>query len=321
VTTVNFDFQTRSISLSRIDWADATYRLTYHRPVGILIQSIEAIGLQQLPVLQEKEKNQFCIVAGYRRLQALQKINRDPVFCKIASLETEKKDLLLFNFHEDIDRGFNAVEESLVVKKLSAFLEENDLIRNYLPLLNLPPRKETIERCLKINEISPIYLPALLQGRLFPETVETVAKDFFPVAHLVFALFIFLHWGFQKQKEFLSDLKEICIRRREEAENFLSSRPIMAILQRSKWTPQQKGEALRKYFRTCLFPILTETEKRFADRISLLDLNQKTRIYPPPFFEGGQYGLEIRFANPKDLKASLEKIQQALEDGKLDELP
>jgi hypothetical protein len=318
---VNLDFQTQSITLSRIDWADVTYRLTYNRPIGILTRSIEAIGLHQIPVLQEKEKNHFCIVAGYRRLQALQKINRDPVSCKIASLETEEKDLLLLNFHENIDRGFNTVEESLVVKKLSSFLEEEDLIRNYLPLLNLPPRKETIERCLKINEISPFYLPALLQGRLFPETVEIVAKDFFSLAHLIFALFIFLHWGFQKQKEFLSDLKEISSRREVEPENFLSSKPIRDILQRSKWTPQQKGEAIRKYFRTCLFPILTETEKRFEDRISLLDLNQRTRIHPPPFFEGGQYSLEIRFSNPKDLKTSLEKIQQALEDGKLEELP
>ncbi len=188
-------------------------------------------------------------------------------------------------------------------------------------MLNLPPRKETIERCLRINEISPVYLPALVQGRLFPETVETVVKDFSPVAHLIFALFIFLHWGFQKQKEFLSDLKEICIRRIEEPENFLSSRPIMDMLHRSQWTPQQKGEAIRKYFRTCLFPILTETEKRFEDMISSLNLNQRTRIYPPPFFEGGRYGLDIRFSSPKDLKASLEKIQQVLDDGKLDELP
>jgi hypothetical protein len=321
VTTDNFAFQTRSISLSRIDWDDTTYRITYHRPLGTLIRSIETIGLQQLPLLQEKEPNHFCIVAGYRRLQALQKIGRDPVFCKIASFETGEKDLLLLNFHENIDRGFNAVEQSLVVKKLSAFLEEKELIQGFLPVLNLPPRQETVERCLMINEISPVYLPALVQGRLFPETVETVVRDFFPIGHLVFALFIFFHWGFQKQKEFLSDLKEICIRRLEEPENFLSSLPIKDLLQRSRWTPQQKGEALRKYFRTCLYPILTETEKRFKEMISPLNLDHRTRIYPPPFFEGGMYGLDIRFSSAKELKGSLEKIHQVLEDGKLDGLP
>jgi hypothetical protein len=321
VITDKFDFQTRGIPLSRIDWTDGTYRLTYGRPIRDLRLSIKTIGLRQLPVLQEKEKNHFCIVAGYRRLQALQNINQEQVPCKIALSDTKEKDLLLFNFHENIDRGFNSVEKSLVVKKLSAFLEEKDLILNYLPLLNLPPQKETIERCLRISEISPIYLPALVQGRLFPETVEVVVKDFFPLSHLVFSLFIFFHWGFQKQKEFLSNLKEICIRRLEEPEKFLISMPIGELLHRSQWTPQQKGEALRKYFRTCLFPVLTETEKRFEEMILSLNLNQGTRIYPPPSFEGGEYGLDIRFSSPKGLKTSLEKINLILEDGKLDQLP
>jgi hypothetical protein len=321
VTKDNFDLPVRSVSFSQIDWADTTYRITYHRPVEKLARSIETIGLRQAIVLQEKKASHYRIVTGYRRLQALQKIRKDPVSCKIAALETEEKELFLFNFHENLDRGFNLVELSLVLVKLSAFLEENELIHHYLPLLNLPPRKETVERLLLINEISPIYRPALLQGRLFPETVERVVRDFSPTAHLILALFIFLHWGFQKQKEFLSDLKEIGIRRRQEPEKILSVLPIEEFLRHFSWTPQQKGESLRKYFRTSLFPILTETEKCFEAIISPLNLDRRTRIYPPPFFEGGRYGLDVGFSNPDELKASLQKILEILEDGKLEALP
>jgi hypothetical protein len=321
VIKIDFDPQPRSISFSQIDWADTAYRITYHRPVASLIRSIETIGLQQAPVLQEKEGGRFCIVAGYRRLLALQKIKPGPVSCIIADLETKKKDLFLFNFFQNMDRGFNVVEVPLAVKKLSSFLEDKELIHEYLPLLNLPPLKESIERCLRINQLSPVFLTALLQGRLFPETVEIVDREFSPLAPLVFALFIFLHWGFQKQKEFLSDLKEICIRRREEPERFLSTFPIANLLHRALWTPQQKGEALRKYFRTCLYPISTDTEKHFEEIVSHLSLDQRTRIHPPPFFEGGIYGLDIRFSSPKELKGSLERIHQALEGGRLDELP
>jgi hypothetical protein len=321
VVKIDFDHQPRSISFSRIDWADAAYRITYHRPLEPLIRSIETIGLQQAPLLQEKEAGRFCIVAGYRRLQALQKIKPGLVSCHIAAFESEKKDLFLFNFFQNMDRGFNAVEVPLAVIKLSSFLEEKELIDKYLPLLNLPPLRESIERCLRINRLSPAFLPALLQGRLFPETVETVDRDFSPLAHLVFALFIFLHWGFQKQKEFLSELKEICIRRGEEPENFLSTFPIADLLRRSPWTPQQKGGALRKYFRNCLYPILTATEKRFEEIVSQSSLDPRTRIHPPPFFEGGIYSLDIRFSSPKELKGSLERIHQALEGGRLDGLP
>jgi hypothetical protein len=321
VTKDNLDLPVQPVSFSEIGWADTTYRITYHRPVEKLVRSIETIGLQQAIVLQEIKSSHYRIVAGYRRLQALQKIKTGPVICRIATVDTGKKELFLFNFHENLDRGFNTVELSLVLLKLSVFFEQNELIDQYLPLLNLPPRKETLDRFLRLNEISPIYRPALLQGRLFPETVERVLRDFFPIAHLIFALFIFLHWGFQKQKEFLSDLKEICFRRQEEPEKILSVLPIEKILRHFSRTPQQKGEALRKYFKTSLFPIMTETEKCFEEIISPLNLDPRTRIYPPPFFEGGRYGLDVRFSDPNELKASLQKILQILEDGKLDGLP
>ncbi|MBA4394594.1 MAG: hypothetical protein C0407_13665, partial [Desulfobacca sp.] len=216
---------------------------------------------------------------------------------------------------------FNPVEQALAVKKLFEFIDEKELIQDYLPWLNLAPKKEIFQRYLKTADISPIYQNALFQGRLFPETIESTMREFLPLTNLILALFIFFHWGFQKQKEFLSDLKEISNRRVQDPESILFSGPIVEILQRAQWTPQQKGEALRNTFRTCLYPTLTEMEEAFAAAITPLNLDQRTKVSPPPFFEGGRYGLEITFSNSKELKESLEKIIPALEAGKLDDLP
>jgi hypothetical protein len=243
------------------------------------------------------------------------------VGCRIATAQTEKKDLFLWNFHDNLDRGFNPVEQTLVVKKLFQFIDEKELIQDYLPWLNLAPKKEIFHRYLKTAEISPLFQKALFQERLFPETIDMAMKDFLPFINLILALFVSLHWGFQKQKEFLSDLKEISNRKAQDPGSILFSVPIVEILQRSHWTPQQKGEALRKVFRTCLFPTLTETEKAFKLAITPLNLDQRTKISPPPFFEGGRYGLEINFSNSKELKESLGRIIPALEKGKLDDLP
>ncbi len=315
------EFIAKDILISRIDWTDTTFRITYNRSLGPLIHSIETIGLQNPPVLQEIEGDRFRIVAGWRRLRAIEKIGRKSVSCKIASIEAAEKDLFLFNFHENIDRGFNPVEQSWAVKKLSAFIEEGKLVKDYLPWLNLPSKGEMVPRYLTTSEISPIYWPALFLGRLFPETIEMVFRDFRPLADPVFALFIFLHWGFQKQKEFLSDLREIGKRRSEDPESFFFSEPVANLLRQSTWTPQKKGEALRKLIRVCLFPTLTKVEKAFSETIFHLNLDQRTRISPPPFFEGGRYGLEVQFSNPKELKESLEKISHAVKEGKLDDLP
>ncbi|MFH0788086.1 MAG: ParB/RepB/Spo0J family partition protein [Pseudomonadota bacterium] len=319
--SLSLELETGEVFFPQIDWADTTFRITYGRPLGSLIRSIQTIGLQNPPLLQKNGQGRFRIVAGFRRLRALQMIGLESIRCNLASAETEKRALFLWNFYDTIDRGFNPVEQSLAVKKLFEFVEEKELIREYLSCLKLAPKKEIVERYLKTAGISPLYQTALLQGRLFPETIASVDPDFFPLANLILALFISLHWGFQKQKEFLSDLKEISNRRLQDPESILFSSPVVEILHHFQWTPQQKGEALRKYFRTCLYPTLTDTEKAFAAVLSPLKLDHRTRISPPPFFEGGRYGLEITFSDSKELKESLEKITPALEEGKLDDLP
>jgi len=334
----------KEIFISQIDWDDTTFRMTYNRPIPPLVQSIQGVGLQQRPILQKKDPlagsanndpitlqqrpilqkkdpERYRVISGYRRLLALLRIEEKSLFCHIASAEIEEKDLLLFNFHDNLDRGFNPVEQALVVKRLSIFMEEKELIQGILPLLGLPPKKEILARTLKLSEVSPIFLPALMQGRLFPEIIEIVLRQFHSTADLILALFIFFHWSFQKQKEFLVDLRELSHRQGQAVESFFSSLPLTELLTQTLGTPQQKGEALRKYFRNRLFPILRETEKTFEEKISSLNLDQRTRITPPPFFEGGQYGLEIKFSSPKELRESLIKIGQALEGGKFEELP
>ena len=158
------ELKSGDICISRIDWADTTFRITYGRPVTPLIHSLQAIGLQNPPVLQEKEGDRFRIVAGFRRLQALKKMGREPVSGKIAQAGTDRKSLFLFNFHENVDRGFNPVEQSWIVKKLSVLMEERILIEDYLPRLNLPAKKEIFKRYLSTSGISPVLSVGLAGG-------------------------------------------------------------------------------------------------------------------------------------------------------------
>ncbi|MEW6186128.1 MAG: ParB/RepB/Spo0J family partition protein [Thermodesulfobacteriota bacterium] len=318
---IRFDFAVQEVALSQIDWGDSSYRTTFNRPVGTLCRSIEAIGLQHRPVLQSLERGRFGLVSGYRRLKALERMKRPSVLCKTVSRQTEAKELLFFNILENADRGFNTVEQALALKRLSAFVDKQGLIRECLPLLGLPPKEEILSRWMTINDLSPVFWPALVQGKLHPETIETVMGDFFTLAHPILTLFLFFHWSFQKQKEFLSDLKETRIRFRNPVETFLFTPSLLTALQAAEATPGQKGDVWRKILRNLLFPVLTESEQRFRALVAELRLDQKIRLSPPPFFEGGHYELTFRFSTPPELKTSLSKIGFLLEEGKLDGLP
>jgi len=315
-------WNTEEVHCSQIDWEDRSFRLTYSRPLTALATSIKGIGLQNLPVLQKKEGNRFRIVSGFRRLQVLSGNNMGSLRCRTAPIEADPRNLFFFNFQENLDRGFNTIEQSWVLKGLSELMERGELIRYILPLLGLPPKEEILRRSLGLTEISPLYWPFVLEGRLFPEVIQELVQAHRRQADLILALFIQFRWSFQKQREFLKDLLELAQRSGEPPGMILTSESFVSILLRiTGGTPQQRGEEVRKFFRNRLFPVLSKTESRLAGQVAEMGLDSRTRLMPPPFFEGGQYALEIKFSDPEELKASLGKVGRAVASGKLDHLP
>ncbi|MBI5586722.1 MAG: hypothetical protein HY892_23170, partial [Deltaproteobacteria bacterium] len=142
-----------------------------------------------------------------------------------------------------------------------------------------------------------------------------------PWTELLLTLCLSLRFGFQKQKELLEGLQEIIRRRSVPLETLLRKTGIFDLLRRENLTPQQKGEAWRRSLRAERFPALTATERAFSEQVKGLGLDDRTRIKPPPFFEGGRYELAVQFTGRTDLEASLKRVQKALEEGKLDDLP
>jgi ParB family chromosome partitioning protein len=321
VNPIRFDFSVQEVALSQIDWSDSSYRTTYFRPLEVLCRSIATIGLQHRPVLQALETGRFRLVSGYRRLRALERMKRRSVLCKTVARQTDVKELLLYSIMENADRGFNPVEQAQALQKLSSQVEKEMLIRECLPLLGLPPKEGILTRWMKINDLSPVFWPALVQGKLHPETIETTLRNFMAISRPILALFLFFHWSFQKQKEFLSDLKEISLRFHNAPETFFFTPSLLTDLQSSGTTSTQKGESWRKSLRTLLFPVLAESEQRFRERVAEMHLDQRTCLSPPPYFEGGRYELTFRFSNPRDLKESLSRVGSLLDEGKLDDLP
>ena len=308
------------VPLSALDWQDNTFLTSYGRPLGGLLQSIQAIGLQQPPVLEAKRDGTYRILTGRRRLRALVFLGREQVSCRIAERGAALADLHLFHFFDNLgQRAFNLIEKSLLLKKLGPFFREDELLKEILPLLDLPPQKVFLKRCQWITDISPIFWPSVLRERLFPEVIETVQQAFPKYASLLLALFILVRWGFQKQKEFLKGLQEIVLRSQVPLETILPEMMEKTILADPGFTPQQKGEVLRKKMRTRLYPTLTGLEKDFHERVRRLGLDERTRLLPPPYFEGGRCDLTIFFSRTRELKESLERIGRILDKGGFDD--
>ena len=311
-----------TISLADIDWRDTTFQITYGRSLQPLRASIQAVGLLQPPVVQEGGVEGLRIVSGRRRLRVWKQLNRLECPVRLVSADQPEKGLFLYSFYEAIGRGdLNGIEQAVILEKLSRYFPEEQVLSDYLPLLGLPPKKEILTRCLRIAAAGPWFWPAIIEGRLFPETLEWIEKDFSSQRELLAVLVVHLRWGYQKQREFLTGLKELALRQGVKPEKIITAPPITDWLKRGDLSPQQKGEAIRKFLHEELCPVSTETEKEFNEKRARMKLDSRTQLTPPPFFEGGTYRLEVRFSEERELGESLDRIQRALESGCFEDLP
>jgi hypothetical protein len=319
---VHIPVQAITIALGDIDWRDTTFQITYGRSLQPLKASIQAVGLLQPPVLQEGGVKRMRIVSGRRRLRIWKQLQRTECPVRLVSADQPEEGLFLYGFHEALGQGsLNGIEQAVILEKLLRYFPEDQVLSDYLPLLGLPPRKEILSRTLRIAAAGPWFWPAVVEGRLFPETLECIDKDFPSQRELLAALVVHLRWGYQKQREFLAGLKELALRHQVKPEQIIAAPPLTDWLKREDLSPQQKGEAIRNFLHQALFPVSVETEKAFNEKRARMKLDPRTRLTPPPFFEGGAYRLEVRFSEERELRESLLRIQRALESGYFKDLP
>jgi hypothetical protein len=322
IEPLNLHFSRAEMPLAEIDWRDAAFRLTWGRPLEPLRRSIRALGIQEAPVLQPLSSGRFRIVAGRRRLLVLKERGVESCPVRLAAPDRQAGDLLRFSLYDNLgSRTFNVVELALALSRLAQVLAEEDVIRDYLPLLGLPPQRTVLRRFGTLAAVPPHFWPAFIQGRLFPETLDLLAGDLQPWSDLLLTLCLSLRFGYQKQKELLEGLLEMMRRRSLPLETLLRNTGIFDLLGREELSPQQKGDSWRGNLRAERYPALTATEQAFGKLVKEMDLDPRTRLKPPPFFEGGRYELTVQFSDPAELQASLERVQKALNERKLDELP
>jgi hypothetical protein len=310
------------IALGDIDWRDTTFRITYGRPLEPLRTAIQALGMQQVPILQQVRGDRLRIVSGRRRLRVWQQLQWTECPARLIFNDPPEKELFLFNFYEHLGlREPNVIEQALSLAKLLCYFPEEQVLSKFMVLLGLPPNKMMLRRYVAIAGAGPGLWPAIQEGKISPEILEWIVRDFPSLRDLLAALLVHLHWGYQKQREFLAGLNELAFREKVDPEVLLISAPLTDWLKRWDLTPPQQGEAIRKFLHERLFPVSMTTEKEFQEIRTRMGLDSRTRLTPPPFFEGGTYRLEVRFSGEKELRESLDRLARALESGCFEDLP
>jgi hypothetical protein len=214
----------------------------------------------------------------------------------------------LFALYENLaGREFPLLEKAEIVARLLTFgMAKSRIMKNFLPLLQVPPTAFYLESLLSISRLGSKPKKAIA-GKNLPFQIARMLVEF-QAEDLERIIPLLLPLGQNKQKEVLEDLLEISKRKNVSPRDILETPAIQAVLQSSKWPPVQKSERVRLALRRERFPHLTAWEESFQSALRELGWPKGISLEPAPYFETDDLEASFRFSDEREFRVHLQKL-------------
>ena len=297
------EYDSRVVSISEIDTADACCCLSLKADPGALVASMEAVGLINPPVLAQKKDEKYRIICGFRRVKACQVLGWEKIRAQVVGADHSELELLKLAISDNQShRLLNVIEQARGIRKLGPHLPSKGRLEVLASLLGFPANKKVFEKISALDG-----LPEAVQAGVLDETITFEAA-----AHLAglshgealcfFDLLKGLKLSQNKQIEMITLVQEIAMREDLQVEEVLQSKDVRTIMDRPDLNRNEKGAALRAYLKRRRFPALTKVEAESSNALKALKLSKEISITPPPYFEGGPYTLRMTFKDVDDFE-------------------
>ncbi len=307
------NFKHYRLPLKTIDFTDETFCLSFPCRSLDLLNSIDLVGIIHPPVVR-KNRKKYQIVCGRGRLRAAKRLGLQRVMCKVLPAWVDDLSCLMIAFEENITtRGFNIIEQALVIEKFLHYLSEEKVIEDILPRLGYSPAYKNLEFLLKLNfledEVKTLVCEEIIQPQLAIRLLDLEEADRQAIARLL----VTLRPGANRQRQILEILQDLSRKEEVPIYQILKEPGIEEILNHEKLNPPQKTEKLYSYLRKRLFPRLVAQEEAFrkwADSLSGAGM----RVIPSQAFEKDTYFLQIEFTDSQDLYKKWQKLGEKLKN-------
>jgi len=295
-------FREQIVDLSRIDIDDDSFRITTEKKNDGLIVSIKNLGLLNLPLLLEKETG-YTIISGFRRIDACRRLNWLELRAKVLDSDTDRFNCVKYAIMDNaFQRPLNIIEKSKCFMMLSGFYKDIDSLAEALPVLGLSEHPSMIKKIQTVYDISESLQNSILSNTITLAMALELAELAMDDAEGLITLFNALKLSLNKQREILTQVKEIAIREDIPVTQVLDVPQLKNILENKDLDKNLKARKIRIYLKQRRFPAITASEQSFQEHLKKLNLVKGLELIPPANFEGSTYTLKLTFNSLKELK-------------------
>jgi ParB-like chromosome segregation protein Spo0J len=308
----------RTVMMDRIDTADRSFCLSWHLSDRRLAESIALCGLINPPLLISKKGGSYAIVCGFKRITSCKELGFKSVPAFVCKDQPDPLRCLFMSFWDNLPhRRFNPVEKALILQRFAPCLDEQRIISEILPLLQLHAHTREFKRYLRIGELPHEAKEALAKDELALDAA-LLLLDFEASARISLLQFIVeLRLTVSRQKEVLELIHEICRREGVSPLEIITDQAVREISSRKELSQPQKSFYVHQWLRKRRYPQLSERESNFAAWLKELHLESNISIQPPPYFEGKTRSVRFAVSSHQEMGQVLEKLFSLYREGKL----
>lgn len=298
----------KNLPLNEIFLEDERFRISYYFSLEKMILSLKKTGLVCPPLVTLRDKH-FILVSGWKRVLASLELSISPITVFVIEEGNELKTFLMAFYENLAIREFTLLEKAEVLSKLKKFGEsEENIVRHYLPLLNIPPTLFHLDTFLTFSQFEP-GVKEVIHKKNMPFSSVQLLSEFKPSERKLLVPLL-LPLGQNKQKEFLEDLQEISRKDDIPVKKVFDSKEIMDILASDKLSPVQKAEKIRLLLRRKRFPHLFSWKDSFDSALKKMNCPREIAVKPSPFFEDEKISISFAVKNEEELRGLLQKLQE-----------
>lgn len=304
-----------SIDIDLIDFTNSKFFISYKRTYHNLKDTIKKAGILTPPFVFYSNRK-YIIITGIGRLQSVKELGFKNVDCFVIDDNDglEEKDIFLINFFENIfTRGLNLIEQSIALNKLQKYYSEEEIIKEFLPLMGYKPAPNLYHRILKFESLTEkakqLLADEILNTNIVSEILQLTKAD----QEFLTDIIVRTKMTNSVQKEFVEGIFEIAERKECDVSEMLHSKEIIEALNDEEKSPQEKCSEIRKFIKTALFPNLSETEEKYDRLIKESGITASCKVIPPQYFEGDTFKFEITAKTETDLRRKSETLIQKID--------
>jgi len=313
------------ISLADIDFADESFRISEDLNPDRMAASLRAVGQLNPALLAEAGENpEFRIVCGFRRLHALRSIGGIEADARVLPCKSGNDlEFLLKAVWDNLShRVLEPLEtaRALVALKSLGGVEEEVLVRDFLPMFGLSPHRNVLRSFCSLHRLEPGLRRLMREGHLTLAGAERLARAPREVQEGVLPVWSRIRLSASLQREVLELGEDLAALSGTTLAGILNDPAIQAIAGEAWLSPFQRGEQVHRYLYRRRNPRIARAREAFLADKAALQLPGSVRVSPDRFFETPRLRVEFDAASPQAFREAAGALERAGRAAALDRL-